>query len=86
MDSTTVRSTSVPVAQETREIKDKLWTLAEKVEEGEMPAHIGTVLNQIYNTLLRAMDQERRARETVELEERLAVLEEQVPLRRGASA
>jgi len=32
------------------------------------------------------MDQERRTRETAELEERLAALEERAALRRGASA
>jgi hypothetical protein len=54
-------------------------------EEGEVPPPVGTALNQIYNTLLRAMDQERRTRETGELEERLAALEERAALRRGAS-
>ena len=44
---------------------------------------VGTALNQIYNTLLRAMDQERRNRETEEIEERLAVHEERTALGRG---
>ena len=74
-----------PAAQEIRELKDELRTLARDVKEGEVPP-VGTALNQIYNTLLRAMDQERRTRETVELEERLAALEERAALRRGASA
>jgi hypothetical protein len=61
-------------------------SLARDVKEGEVPPPVGTALNQIYNTLLRAMDQERRTRETGELEERLAALEERAALRRGASA
>jgi hypothetical protein len=75
-----------PAAQEIRELKDELRTLARDVMEGEVPPPVGTALNQIYNTLLRAMDQGRRTRETGELEERLAALEERAALRRGASA
>jgi hypothetical protein len=72
-----------PAAQEIRELKDELRSLARNVKEGEVPPPVGTALNQIYNTLLRAMDQERRTRETGELEERLAVLEERAALGRG---
>jgi hypothetical protein len=75
-----------PAAQEIRELKDELRSLARNVKEGEVPPPVGTALNQIYNTLLRAMDQERRTRETGELEERLAALEERATRRRGASA
>jgi hypothetical protein len=75
-----------PAAQEIRELKDELRTLARDVKEGEVPPPVGTALNQIYNTLLRAMDQERRTKETGELEARLAALEERAALRRGASA
>ncbi len=72
-----------PAAQEIRDLKDELRALARDVKEGEVPPPVGTALNQIYNTLLRAMDQERRTRETGELEERLAALEERA-IRRGA--
>jgi hypothetical protein len=75
-----------PAAQEIRELKDELRTLAKDVKEGEVPPPVGTALNQIYNTLLRAMDQERRTRETGELEARLAALEERAALRRGVGA
>jgi hypothetical protein len=75
-----------PAAQEIRELKDELRTLARDVKEGEVPPPVGTALNQIYNTLLRAMDQERRTRETGELESRLAALEERAALRRGVGA
>jgi hypothetical protein len=73
-----------PAAQEIRDLKDELRTLARNVKEGEVHPPVGTALNQIYNTLLRAMDQERRTRETGELESRLAALEERAALRRGA--
>jgi hypothetical protein len=72
------------VAEEIRDLKDELRSLARDVKEGEVPPPVGTALNQIYNTLLRAMDQERRTRETGELEARLAALEERAALRRGA--
>jgi hypothetical protein len=70
-------------AQEIRELKDELRSLARDVKEGEVPPPVGTALNQIYNTLLRAMDQERRTRETGELEARLAALEARAA-RKGA--
>ncbi len=72
-----------PAAEEIRELKDELRELARDVKEREVPPPIGTALNQIYNTLLRAMDQERRTMETGELEERLAALEARAT-RRGA--
>ena len=72
-----------PAAEEIRELKDELRTLARDVKEGEVPPPVGMALNQIYNTLLRAMDQERRTREAVELEERLAALEARAA-RKGA--
>jgi hypothetical protein len=75
-----------PAAQEIRELKDELRSLARDVKEGEVPPPVGTALNQIYNTLLRAMDQERRSRETEDFGERLAALEERAVLRRGVSA
>ena len=75
-----------PAAQEIRELKDELRSLAQGVKEGEVPPPVGTALNQIYDTLLRAMDQERRTRETGELESRLAALEERAALRRGVGA
>jgi hypothetical protein len=72
-----------PAAQEIRELKDELRSLARDVKEGTVSPAVGTVLNQIQNTRLRAMDQERRERETGVLEERTAALEAWVD-RRGA--
>ncbi len=75
-----------PAAEEIRELKDELRALAREVKEGTVPPAVGTVLNQIQNTRLRAMDQERRARETGELEERIEELEKRAALRRGVGA
>jgi hypothetical protein len=72
-----------PAAEEIRDLKDELRSLARDVKEGEVPPPVGTALNQIYNTLLRAMDQERHTRETGELEARLAALEARAT-RKGA--
>jgi hypothetical protein len=66
-------------------LKDELRSLARHVKEGEVPPPVGTALNQNYSTLLRAMDQERRSRETEDFGERLALLEERAALRRGVS-
>ena len=49
--------------------------LARDVKEGKVAPAIGTVLNQICNTIIRAVEQERKVRETEELEECLAALE-----------
>ncbi len=72
-----------PAAQEIRELKDELHTLATDVKEGTVPPPVGTTLNQIYNTLLRAMDQERRTRETGELEIRIEELEKRATAQGG---
>jgi hypothetical protein len=45
-----------PAAQQIRKLNDELRALARDVKEGTVPPPVGTALNQIYNTLLRAMD------------------------------
>ena len=64
-----------PATLEIGELKDELKALARDVKEGKVTPAIGTVLNQICNTIIRAVEQERKVRETEELEERLAALE-----------
>ncbi|MDP9458343.1 MAG: hypothetical protein M3Q60_21775, partial [Actinomycetota bacterium] len=64
-----------PATLEIGELKDELKALARDVKEGKVTPAIGTVLNQICNTIIRAVEQERRVRETEEFEERLAALE-----------
>jgi hypothetical protein len=46
------------------------------VLSGDVLPGVGAVANQLINTRLRAIEQERKNRETEELAERLALLEE----------
>ena len=64
-----------PATLEIGELKDELKALARDVKEGKVAPAIATVLNQLLNTLLRAIEQDRKIKETEELEERLAALE-----------
>ena len=72
-----------PAAQEIRDLKDELRSLARDVKEGTVPPAVGTVLNQIQNTRLRALEQERREREISAVEERVEAVEARLA-RRGA--
>lgn len=71
-----------PLSEEIAEIKGRLRGLFAGVltDDPEKRVEKGTaiVLNQILNTLLRAIELERKAHETEELDERLEELEEQV--------
>ncbi|PLS83676.1 MAG: hypothetical protein CYG60_21560 [Actinobacteria bacterium] len=69
------RAMHSPGIVEIQELKDELKALARDVKEGRVAPAIGTVLNQIMNTIIRAVEQERKVRETEEFEERLAALE-----------
>jgi hypothetical protein len=60
---------------EIREIKGRLKDLYAAVREGRAERAAAAVANQIANTLLRAIELERRVREQEELEERLDELE-----------
>ncbi len=60
---------------EIAELKDELKVLARDVKEGKVTPAIGTVLNQIMNTIIRAVEQERKVREAEELVERVEELE-----------
>lgn len=66
-----------PAAFEIQELKEELRGLAADVKEGKVSPGVGTVLNQLLNTILRAIAEERKVRETEELEERIARLEEE---------
>jgi hypothetical protein len=63
-------------SRELREIKDLCKDLTERVLSGDVLPGVGAVANQLINTRLRAIEQERKNRETEELEERLEGLEE----------
>ncbi len=69
------RAVHSPATLEIGELKDELKALARDVKEGKVTPAMGTVLNQICNTIIRAVEQERKVRETEEFEERLAALE-----------
>ena len=69
------RAVHSPGTAEIAELKDELKALVREVKEGKVTPAIGTVLNQICNTIIRTVEQERKVRETEELEERLAALE-----------
>jgi len=57
------------------EIKDALRTLAEDVLSGKVERGRAAVANQLYGTLLRAIEQERKQRELEEFEQRIERLE-----------
>ena len=57
-------------------VKARLHTLADLVEEGQMERADAAVISQIWGTYLRAVSVELKAREQMELIERLESLEE----------
>jgi hypothetical protein len=65
------------------DLKKKLKDLAADVMEGKVDRGRAAVANQILNTLIRAIEQERKIRETGELAERLESLEEVLKGRRS---
>ena len=72
---------------ELQEVKALLAELTARVlkEEGTEPLETGpaTVANQLINTRLRAIELERKVKETEELEERIAALERDKPNTEG---
>ena len=67
-------------------VKARLHTLADMVEEGQMDRADAAVISQIWGTYLRAVSVEMKAREQLELVERLEVLEEGLAQNRGGSS
>ncbi len=65
-------------SREIAAIKALLSGLAEDVLAGEVETGRAAVANQLINTRLRAVEVERKIRETEELEERLAEIEERL--------
>src|ERR687890_2908167 len=66
------------------ELKKLIRGLAADVLDGTADRGRAAVANQLYNTLIRAIEQERKMRETEELEERLEALEGVLKGRKGA--
>lgn len=56
-------------------VKARLHTLADMVEEGQMDRADAAVISQIWGTYLRAVSVELKAREQLEITERLEMLE-----------
>ncbi len=70
---------------ETNAIKAQLEDLTERVLAGDLPTGPAAVANQLINTRLRAVELERKVRETDELEARLEALEAKIhPPTKGA--
>ena len=69
---------------EIRAIKARLSGLADDVLAGDVETGRAAVANQILNSVLRAIDLQRRVRESEEFEERLAALEREESVRWGA--
>ena len=66
------------------ELKRKIRSLASEVLDGTADRGRAAVANQLYNTLIRAIEQERKMRELEELAERLEALEGVLKGRKGA--
>jgi len=70
--------------RELSSIKALLEDLTERVLAGELETGRAAVANQLVNTRLRAIEQERKMRELEELAERLEALEGVLKGRKGA--
>ena len=66
------------------DLKKQLKNLAADVLDGTVERGRAAVANQILNTIIRAIEQERKLLETGELAERLEALEEVLRGRKGA--
>ncbi len=62
-------------AGEMAEVKREIRRVIDEVDSGRTERGVGAVIFQGFNTLLKAIEAERRIRETEELEERIAALE-----------
>ena len=70
---------------ELTDIKQRLSDLAEDVLEGRQDKGVAAVASQVLNVYLRAVSVELKAREQLELIERLEALEEALDQRKGGS-
>lgn len=71
---------------EMRDLKALLEDLTEQVLDGRVQTNVAAVANQLINTRLRAVELERRIKETEELEERIVELEERYQHENGHRA
>ncbi len=70
-------------SREAAQVKEQLQSLADRVLSGELDRGAGSVVSQILNIKLRALELERRLFEGEEFEERVAALEEALAERSG---
>jgi hypothetical protein len=70
------RAGRAKASRELPELKTLLADLTEQVLAGDIDTGRAAVANQLINTRLRAVEQERKIREAEEIEERLTALEE----------
>jgi hypothetical protein len=70
-------------SREIASVKNLLCDLADRVLDGEVETGRAAVANQLINTRLRALELERKIKETEELEERLEALERAAEGQRG---
>src|ERR671921_521188 len=68
------------------ELKRRIRSLAAEVLDGSADRGRAAVANQLYNTLIRAIEQERKQRELEEVAERLEAVEEVLKGRRSKGA
>ena len=68
---------------EMRDLKALLEDLTERVLDGRVQTNVAAVANQLINTRLRAIELERRIKETEELEARIGALEKATDARKG---
>ncbi len=71
-------------SRELANIKQRLSDLADDVLEGRQDKGVAAVASQVLNVYLRAVSVELKAREQLELIERLEALEEMLEARQGA--
>lgn len=72
-------------AAELATVKAELRGTIEAVRGGDLDKGTGAILSGLYNTLLRALDLQRRWHEADELEQRIAALEQDAEQQQGAS-
>jgi hypothetical protein len=70
--------------REIRNVKALCENLMDRVLAGELPPGAAAVANQLINTRLRAIEQERKNKETEDLEARIEVLERTREREKGA--
>jgi hypothetical protein len=66
---------SKPASREIGQIKTDIKRVIEDVRDARLDKSVGAVVGGLYNTLLKAIETERRIREQEEMEDRLQVLE-----------